>query len=201
MSNPVNGSLNLAGGNFAIATIAAATPLRCSKSTVRRREKPTPMCRWSYRHTRRVDGNRRHVDYTTVAGSATTPEDYEAGVDPLTGTLNFAPGDTTQSISLVLVGDDQFENPPVESFTVVLANPLEATIGAGTGTATITDDDTDLPGQLRYTSAAFTVDESQVTAVVTVERVGGAVGEVTGDVQCRRRHRHRRQDFMAGARC
>ena len=40
------------------------------------------------------------VDYTVVPGSATFPEDYNDSLEPLTGTLTFATGETSRTITL-----------------------------------------------------------------------------------------------------
>ncbi|MDY3554378.1 Calx-beta domain-containing protein [Gemmata sp. JC717] len=73
------------------------------------------------------------VSYATVAGTATAGADYT----PAAGTLTFAPGETSKTVTVL--GDTTVE--PDETFTVVLSNPTNATIGTGTGTGTITNDD------------------------------------------------------------
>ena len=72
------------------------------------------------------------VDFHTVAGSATT-----ADFTPVSGTLAFAPGEQTKTISVPIIADTIAE--PDEQFTVVLTNAQGATIAAATGTATIID--------------------------------------------------------------
>ena len=76
------------------------------------------------------------VDYATVDGSATAPSDYTAG----SGTLTYAPGQTSQQITVLVKGDTTVETN--ETLTVNLSNPTNATIiGTGVGTGTITNDD------------------------------------------------------------
>ena len=75
------------------------------------------------------------VTYATVDGNATAPADYAA----VSGTLTFAPGETTKPVTVALVGDTAVE--PDETFTVTLANPVNATIADATATGTITNDD------------------------------------------------------------
>src|SRR5690606_41836154 len=75
------------------------------------------------------------VDYATVNGSAEAPADYAAQ----SGTLTFAPGQTTQTINVPVNGDSTPEAD--EMFQVVLSNPGGATIVDRTGTGTITNDD------------------------------------------------------------
>ncbi|ODU00866.1 MAG: hypothetical protein ABS79_02645 [Planctomycetes bacterium SCN 63-9] len=76
------------------------------------------------------------VSYTTVAGTAGAGTDFTA----VSGTLTFAPGVTTQTISVPILGDTLVEGN--ESFTVRLSNPTNAVLGTAQGTGTITDDDT-----------------------------------------------------------
>ena len=75
------------------------------------------------------------VDWTTADGSAVDPDDYTAD----SGTLTFLPLDTTESITITIIGDAL--NEIDETFDVVLSNPSLAMISDDTGTATILDDD------------------------------------------------------------
>jgi hypothetical protein len=79
------------------------------------------------------------VDFATQNGSAQAPTDFTAS----SGSLTFAPGTTTQTISVAIVGDMAREND--EQFFVQLSNAVGATIGAGLGIATITDNDGSTP--------------------------------------------------------
>ena len=77
------------------------------------------------------------VDFATSDGTATAPDDYE----PATGQLTFAPGETTQTITVNVVGDTILE--AAETFFVTLSNPVNADIteGLDRGTGTILDDE------------------------------------------------------------
>ena len=75
------------------------------------------------------------VDWTTANGSAVSPADFTAR----SGTLSFAPGATTRTITVPIVGDRLDE--PDETFRVRLSNPSGATIADGEAVATIRDDD------------------------------------------------------------
>ena len=55
------------------------------------------------------------------------------------GTLAFKPGETTKTITVTVVGDTVYE--PDETFTVALSNPVNTTIGTGSATGTIQNDD------------------------------------------------------------
>ena len=101
------------------------------------------------------------VDYASADGSASSPSDYTG----VSGTLNFAPGETTKLVAVDVVGDttDEFD----ETFTVNLTNPGNATITDNQGIGTITDDDAApsvsvnnvsvAEGDVGTTTATFTV--------------------------------------------
>ena len=76
------------------------------------------------------------VSYATADGTATTDgNDYLAA----NGTLSFAPGQTTKTVSVVVKGDSL--NEAHETIQLQLSNPTNSKIAVGTGTATITNDD------------------------------------------------------------
>ncbi len=76
------------------------------------------------------------VNYSTSNGSASAGSDYGA----LSSTkLTFAAGETSKTITVNLVNDTTVEAN--ETFNVVLATPVNATIADGTGVATIIDND------------------------------------------------------------
>lgn len=79
------------------------------------------------------------VSYATADGSAVAPADYAA----TSGTLTFAPGQKAKAITVSVVGDTAMEQD--ETLTVALASPVNATIGIGVATGTITNDDTAVP--------------------------------------------------------
>ena len=76
------------------------------------------------------------VQYATADGTATAGSgDYNAR----TGTLTFAAGQTSQTVTVEVHGDTTVE--PNESASVNLSNAVGATIGTATGVATILNDD------------------------------------------------------------
>ena len=79
------------------------------------------------------------VSFSTADGTAATPADYAVG----NGTLTIAPGRTSTSIKVDVVGDLEIE--PDETFTVSLKGPAGATLARATATGTITNDDTSSP--------------------------------------------------------
>lgn len=75
------------------------------------------------------------VHYTTANGTAVAPGDYTS----TSGTVTFAPGDTSEDVVVQVRGDTIDE--PNETFTVNLSQPANAAIADGTGVGTIIDDD------------------------------------------------------------
>jgi hypothetical protein len=77
------------------------------------------------------------VDFQTADGTATAPADYASR----SGTLTFAPGETSKTITVPVNGDTIDE--PDEQFFVDLSNASNAAIADGRGIGTILDDDRD----------------------------------------------------------
>ncbi|HSI00225.1 MAG TPA: Calx-beta domain-containing protein, partial [Reyranella sp.] len=75
------------------------------------------------------------VNFATANGTALAGSDYVA----TSGTLTFAAGETSKTITVNAIGDAVVE--PNEGFTVVLSNPAGATLADATGAATIVNDD------------------------------------------------------------
>jgi hypothetical protein len=75
------------------------------------------------------------VTYSTADGTATAGSDYQIG----SGTLTFAPGQTTRTITVPVIGDRLGE--PNETFVVNLSSPTNATVADGQGVGTVLDDE------------------------------------------------------------
>jgi outer membrane autotransporter protein len=75
------------------------------------------------------------VNYATADATATAGSDYTAQ----SGTLTFAPGQTTQTVTVPVIGETLPETN--ETFIVGLSAAANATIATVTGTGTITNDD------------------------------------------------------------
>ena len=83
-----------------------------------------------------ASGQAVSVNYATANGTATAGQDYTA----TSGTLNFAAGQTTQTITVAITNDLVFEG--TETFSVNLTAPVNATIADAQGLGTIVDNDT-----------------------------------------------------------
>jgi hypothetical protein len=80
------------------------------------------------------------VNYATTDGTASERSDYTTAV----GTLRFAAGEASKTIVLLISEDSYVEGP--ETFSVVLSNPVGATLGSpATATVKITDDVSEPP--------------------------------------------------------
>lgn len=75
------------------------------------------------------------VSYATSDGTATAGSDYTA----TSGRLTFAPGVTTQTVAVPILGDTVVEAD--ESFSLTLSAPVNAVLGRGAATATLVNDD------------------------------------------------------------
>jgi hypothetical protein len=76
------------------------------------------------------------VGYATANGTATAADaDYVAA----SGTVSFAPGETTRPVSVTVNGDTK--NEANETFAVNLSGPVNATVSDNQGIGTITNDD------------------------------------------------------------
>ncbi|MBD1828331.1 DUF4347 domain-containing protein [Microcoleus vaginatus GB1-A2] len=92
-------------------------------------------------------GGASSVNYT-IGGTATNVSDYNniggiSGATAVTGTINFAAGETSKTITLDVLGDTLVE--PDETIAVTLSSPtspgVTPTITTATATTTITNDD------------------------------------------------------------
>ena len=73
--------------------------------------------------------------WATGGGTALAGTDYLAG----SGTVVFAPGQTSKTVTVLVKGDTTFE--ATETFNVTLSSPTDATITGAVGVGTITNDD------------------------------------------------------------
>jgi large repetitive protein len=126
------------------------------------------------------------VAYTTADGTATAGSDYVA----TSGTLTFAPGVTTQSISVPVIGDGVYEG--TETLVVTLSNPVNAILARTQGTGTIANDEptpslsvNDVSmgeGNSGTTTWIFSVALSGQSAFTTTVNYGTANGSATAGV-------------------
>jgi Calx-beta domain/RTX calcium-binding nonapeptide repeat (4 copies) len=75
------------------------------------------------------------VSYATADGSATAGSDYTA----TSGQLTFAPGETSKTVDVPILGDTAVEAD--ETFTLNLTGAVNAVLGRASATATLVNDD------------------------------------------------------------
>lgn len=80
------------------------------------------------------------VPFATANGTATAGADYQTA----SGTLSFAAGQTSRTVTLPVIGDTLFE--PVETLAVNLGTAVNATVSRPAATVSLTDADTDADG-------------------------------------------------------
>ncbi|MDA9778114.1 Ig-like domain-containing protein [Rubripirellula sp.] len=114
------------------------------------------------------------VDFSTADGTALAGSDYTSA----SGSLTFAAGVSTQSVTVSLVNDNQEEAG--ESFNVNLANPSGAAELGAASSATVNITNDDVAGTLSIQSAA-TVTEKDGTVTLTVTRANGSDGNISVD--------------------
>ncbi|HEX8844674.1 MAG TPA: S8 family serine peptidase [Pyrinomonadaceae bacterium] len=113
------------------------------------------------------------VAYTSADGTATSGSDYQS----VTGTLTFAPGDTTKTINVPIFGDTTVEAN--ETFFINLSSPTNATLSDNQGTGTIVNDDSPPPPPpppptVQLGAGSYTVSEGAGRFTLTVTRSNAA---------------------------
>ena len=91
------------------------------------------------------------VSYHTADGTASAGQDYAAA----SGSLTFAPGETSKSITIAVFGDVVEEW--TETFTLMLATPINGVLSTGRGTGIIADNDALLSHSQRIEVVGSTV--------------------------------------------
>jgi acetyl esterase/lipase len=113
------------------------------------------------------------------SSSATPGQDYI----PASGTLAFAPGETSKSFSVAIFDDISPEND--EEFTVAMSNPTNATFLPSSSpfsfetTARVRITDNDSATRLAVSPTAYFVAENGGSASVTIVRSGVTTGSTT----------------------
>lgn len=114
------------------------------------------------------------VDYGTSAINATAGTDYT----PTSGVLTFAPGETTKTVPVTILGDTASE--VIEGFFFQIASAA-AVVADGSATCKILDDDASSAAALGVYLVPVSVSESAGTAMVEVRLTKAAGSSV--DVQ------------------
>ena len=132
LSNPVNVTLNDSEGILTITDNDNAPTLSIADAII---PNENAVVRTTTVSLSAASEKTVTVQYATADGTATAANDYISA----TGTLSFAPGDTSKTVPVTIVQDTLDELN--ETFTFALSNPSNATISDATGVMTITDDE------------------------------------------------------------
>ncbi|HEX6184662.1 MAG TPA: Calx-beta domain-containing protein [Pyrinomonadaceae bacterium] len=119
-----------------------------------------------------ASGQAVSVNYATADGTAVAGSDYTAA----SGTLNFAAGETSKTITVQVSGDAS--NEANETFLVNLSGASNATVSDAQGLGTIQNDDTPT---LHFSQASYPANESAHFVTVNVTRSGDSSGAVNVD--------------------
>lgn len=167
----------LAIDDFSITGIAAAgSPGSLAINDVTVAEGNSGTTNYTFTVTR-TGGSAGAVSATwTLANSTSDNADFTT--TPQTGTVSFADGQTSATITVTVAGDTAVENN--ETFFVNLTDPTGgATITDAQGQGTITNDDVGGPGVLSISDVSLLEGDSGATNFVfTVTRTGGSSGVV-----------------------
>jgi hypothetical protein len=116
------------------------------------------------------------VNYATADGSAKAPTDYASS----SGSVTFAPGETSKTIAVAVKGDTEIE--PDETLTVNLSSPVNTTIATGSATGTIENEDKPKPRSGHWSGT--TSQNRPIGFDVTSESTAITNMRLEVDVQC-----------------
>ena len=138
LSTPTNATILDTQGTGTIVDNDASPSISINNVTVTEGNAGTVPAAFSVTMSR-ASGRVVSVDYATTDLTATGPADYT----PTSGTLTFAPGQITKTITVDVMGE--LLNELTEAYRVTLSNPVNVTVTTATGTGTITNDDPSPP--------------------------------------------------------
>jgi subtilisin-like proprotein convertase family protein len=173
VADDLSGDWGEFAGGWSLAITTTAPPPELSIDDVSMSEGNTGTTQFTFTVTKSGTDAAASVEFDTANDTATAPGDYAAQ----SGTLEFAPGETTKTITVLVNGDETFEAD--ETFKVNLSNPTDAIIVDGEGVGTIENDDaaptltinnvSHAEGNLGPTAFVFTVTKSKTDSPATVD--------------------------------
>ncbi|MEW8158965.1 MAG: Calx-beta domain-containing protein [Candidatus Thiodiazotropha endolucinida] len=114
------------------------------------------------------------IDYaTTTDGTATAGQDFTA----VSGTLDFADGETSKQITINILDDAVFEGD--ETVGLLLTGTDVGVLN--NATLTIVENDARPAGSVEFSGSSYRVNEDAGTLSVTIQRSGGSEGSGTID--------------------
>ena len=173
LTNPANATISDGQGVGTITNDDGAPGLSVNDVTVTEGDSGTKNATFTVTLAP-ASGQNVSVNYATADGTATAPADYAA----TSGTLTFAPGQTTKTVTVPVVGDTLDELD--ETFTLNLSNAVNAAILDPTGLGTIVDNDP--PPAITINDATVTEpDTGTVNATFTVSLTAASSRSITVD--------------------
>jgi hypothetical protein len=115
------------------------------------------------------------VNYATSNGTGQSGSEYAA----TQGTLTFNSGESTKTFSIPITDDSIVDGN--KTFTLTLTIPVGVTLGDGSATVSIYDNEAGAfgSGSLMLTKSNYTAAETDGVAIIEVTRSGGANGTVS----------------------
>ena len=114
------------------------------------------------------------VDYFALPGTADTNKFV-----PVSGTLNFLSGETEKVFQVPILNELLVEGTKSVLLFLTNAQPTNVcSVSLGSAVLNITDDER-APGEIVFSSAAYSANESATNAVITVIRTNGTTGIVS----------------------
>ncbi|HEV7659769.1 MAG TPA: Calx-beta domain-containing protein [Allosphingosinicella sp.] len=184
LSAPTGGaSLGNANGTGAITNDDAAGSLSIGDRTLAEGDSGTTAFSFTVTRSGGSDGAVGASWTLDAPGGANLADliDFASG-QPTSGTISFADGETSQTITILVQGDVTFED--TETFLVTLSAPTGGVaLGNANGTGTITNDDPAPAGTLSVDDVSHSEGDtgSTTTFTFTVTRSAGTAGAITAD--------------------
>jgi hypothetical protein len=162
LSNPANATLGTASGTGTIQDDDAGPVISIADASVSETDTGTDTSLSFTVSLSGPSGRTVTVAYATIANTATAGSDYTAA----SGSLTFAPGETSTQVSVTILGDNDYEGD--ETFTVDLSGPTNASISDGNATGTIRDNDRPA-AQFALASSSLSEPTGSVSIDVTLD--------------------------------
>jgi hypothetical protein len=134
LTNPTNATVSDASGTGTILADEVEPVVSIGNATVTEGDAGTSTLSFTVSLSR-AGPTTATVDWATSDGSAVEPGDYQAN----SGTVTFIAGDVSETVSVTVNGDTQFE--PDETLAVDLTNQTNSFMGDTHGDGTISNDD------------------------------------------------------------
>ncbi len=132
------------------------------------------------------------VDYSINEGTAIAGDDFTAS----SGTLTFAPGETSKEIVIPIIDDLISETD--ETFSIAIGNEVGAELGEiRTAIVTIEDNDGIKQDTIVFSQAEYNIGEKQVEASITLIRTGNGNGTVSIDYASNDDYARAGSDYIA----